>query len=197
MENEKMKTETVIYKMLTENTGKHFLDSGGEYGRHWQRNQKKSLNDFKKEKYISYDADGYATKSLFHHLDESIEYLPEETKMLNDWIKKDKYDSFKNPNGRDHVIADVSDFMNEYFYPNDKIYCHYTYNDENILSQNFQILHSTVYETDKVALCTHNGCDARGGMSDYKIFKVDWDMLLNYTADYYENEEIKPLYQTA
>jgi len=31
-----MKTETVIYKMLTENTGKHFLDSGGEYGRHWQ-----------------------------------------------------------------------------------------------------------------------------------------------------------------
>ena len=70
-----MKTEKIIYKLLTENTGEHFLDSGGAYGRHWQRNQKKSLNDFRKEKYISYDSDGYATKSLFHHLIESIDYL--------------------------------------------------------------------------------------------------------------------------
>jgi len=192
-----MKTETVIYKMLTENTGKHFLDSGGEYGRHWQRNKLKSLNDFKKENYISYDADGYATKSLFHHLTESLTYLPEETKLLNDWIKKDKYDYLKNPNGRCHTISDVSDFMNEYFYPSDEIHCHYTYNDENVLSQDFQILHSTFYETNKVALCTHNGCDARGGMSDYKIFTPQWDMLFNYTADYYENEDIKPIYQTA
>jgi hypothetical protein len=115
-----MKTEKIIYKMLTENTGEHFLDSGGAYGRHWQRNQKKSLNDFRKEKYISYDSDGYATKSLFHHLIESIDYLPYETKMLNDWIKKDKYDWVKNPNGRGHIISDVSNFMEEYFYPDKK-----------------------------------------------------------------------------
>ncbi len=36
-----MKTETVIYKMLTENTGVHMCDSGGKNGRHWQKNQKK------------------------------------------------------------------------------------------------------------------------------------------------------------
>ena len=30
--------------MLTENTGKHMLDSGGAYGRHWERNQKKSFH---------------------------------------------------------------------------------------------------------------------------------------------------------
>ena len=192
-----MKTETVIYKMLTENTGEHFLDSGGAYGRHWQRNQKKSLNDFRKEKYISYDSDGYATKSLFHHLTESVDYLPKETKMLNDWIKKDKYDPFKNRNGRGHVIADVSDFMKEYFFSDKEINCHYTYNEENILSQNFQIIYADIYETDKIALCTHNGCDARGGMSDYKIFKPDWNMLFTYTSDYYENEDVKPYYQTA
>jgi len=33
-------TKKVIYKMLTENTGVHMCDSGGENGRHWQRNQK-------------------------------------------------------------------------------------------------------------------------------------------------------------
>ena len=34
-------TQQAIFEMLTENTGKHFLDSGGDNGRHWQRNQKK------------------------------------------------------------------------------------------------------------------------------------------------------------
>ena len=41
-----MKTQELIYEMLTESTGKHFLDSGGDNSRHWQRNQKKSINDF-------------------------------------------------------------------------------------------------------------------------------------------------------
>ena len=47
MENETM-IEQTIYNMLTENTGTHMLDSGGGSGRHWQRNQKKSIEDFKK-----------------------------------------------------------------------------------------------------------------------------------------------------
>ena len=36
-------TEQVIYEMLTESTGKHFLDSGGATGRHWQQNQIKTI----------------------------------------------------------------------------------------------------------------------------------------------------------
>ena len=44
-----MLTAKIIYKMLTESTGKHMLDSGGAYGRHWERNQKKSFKDFKNE----------------------------------------------------------------------------------------------------------------------------------------------------
>ena len=46
-------TKQVIYNMMIENTGTHFLDSGGEDGRHWQRNQKKTLKDFENEEYIS------------------------------------------------------------------------------------------------------------------------------------------------
>ena len=42
--------EEVIYKMLTENTGVHMCDSGGENGRHWQRNQKKNLQTKEKKR---------------------------------------------------------------------------------------------------------------------------------------------------
>ena len=52
-------TEQVIYNMMIENTGTHFLDSGGEDGRHWQRNQKMTLKDFQDEKYLSKDEDNY------------------------------------------------------------------------------------------------------------------------------------------
>ena len=39
-------TEDTLASMLRENTGRHFLDSGGAYGRHWERNQGR---DFKSE----------------------------------------------------------------------------------------------------------------------------------------------------
>ena len=38
-----MNTEQIIYNMLVENTGIHFLDSGMGSGRHWQKNQVKKL----------------------------------------------------------------------------------------------------------------------------------------------------------
>jgi hypothetical protein len=44
-----MNAKELIYKMLTENTGAHMLDSGGVYGRNWERNQVKSIEDFENE----------------------------------------------------------------------------------------------------------------------------------------------------
>ena len=43
---DKADIKKTIYKMLTENTGTHFLDSGGGNGRNWQRNQIKTIKDF-------------------------------------------------------------------------------------------------------------------------------------------------------
>jgi hypothetical protein len=40
-------TEEIIYEMLTESTGTNFLDSGGDNGRFWQRNQTKTLKTSK------------------------------------------------------------------------------------------------------------------------------------------------------
>ena len=184
-----MTTEKIIYKMLTENTGEHFLDSGGAYGRHWQRNQKKSLNDFKKEDYITYDKYDCIYKSLFHHLNESLTYNSKLTNKLNNWIKKDKYHYADNPDGRCNDRQSVEEFMSEFIYPDKKIYSNYTYNEDNVLSQDIQFIYSEIYETDIIALSIHNGCDARGGLTDYKIFNVDWDMFLSYHPEQYKKDD--------
>ena len=52
-----MDTKQIIYGMLTENTGTHFLDSGGSEGRMWQRNAKKTMQDFENESEQSYEFD--------------------------------------------------------------------------------------------------------------------------------------------
>jgi len=185
-----MTIEKIIYEMLTESTGEHFLDSGGAYGRHWQRNQKKSLNDFKNEKYITFDNDyDTATKSLFHHLTESLTFNSKLTNKLNNWIKKDKYHYSDNPKGRCNDMESVEQFMSEFIYPDRKIYTNYTYNEDNVLSQDIQFIYSEIYETDIIALSIHNGCDARGGLTNYKIFNVDWDNFISYSPDYYKKED--------
>ena len=188
-------TQQAIYEMLIENTGKHFLDSGGDSGRHWQHNQNKTHLDFINEKELHFDKsdpnDVIITKSLYHHLTESLEYLPQLTNQLNDWINKDKYHAFDNPSGRSNVWHDVEDFMSE-FLTDDKIHCVYTYNFDNVLSQNIQYLHSgdDLYDNNIIALSIHNGADARGGLTDYKFFKVDWDQFLLFDNEYYQDSEV-------
>ena len=175
-----MKLEKIIYKMLTENTGIHMCDSGGDEGRGWQRNQKKSLKDFKKGLVIKKD-DDLIIKSLFHHLNESCVYLPEQTKLLETYIKlnKDRYNSW----------GDVQEFMEKYTHSGKKINCIYTYNEDNVLSQDIQFLYGgDIYESDIIALSIHNGADARGGLTDYKFFKIDYDTFLNWTPERYEEE---------
>ena len=64
-------TKELIYKMLTECTGKDMCDSGMNDNRHWQRNQKKTIQDFENEleehiyKYGDYI---YRDLSVFHYL---------------------------------------------------------------------------------------------------------------------------------
>ena len=72
---DKVDIKKTIYKMLTENTGTHFLDSGGANGRNWQRNQTKTIKDFQDEPEakLSFDVSGdhiylEPTVSVFHKL---------------------------------------------------------------------------------------------------------------------------------
>lgn len=161
------RTEQVIYEMLTENTGRHILDSGGDSGRAWQRNQALTLDDFRNEARVHFDARYYdATLSTFHHLTEKLTYSEEWTEELNDYMANtDSYwlemmESFPQSMGWKLVFTDNS------------------YNHESILSQ---VIQYCVYYTGEeylVALQIHGGADVRGGYTRPRIFSIDEEYAL-------------------
>jgi hypothetical protein len=189
-----MDIEQVIYNMLTESTGKHMLDSGGGSNRHWQRNQLKSIDDFKNEPHITIlDKDTkypYAEISVFHHLVNTLEYLEDETNHLIEWINQDSYEYWKNPNGRCiSSMYTIEEYMAKN-YANDDISLVYgcnTYNGDCSLSQTLQYVSvGDTYDCDVIALSIHNGADVRGGYTDYKLFKINCESFYCSYMDEYE-----------
>ena len=75
-------------------------------------------------------------------------------------------------------------------------YCQaiHKFNFDNSLSQDIQFISlGDTYDCDIIALCIHNGADARGGMTDYKIFKMDDEeqFLGDLYIEYVEGEEAR------
>lgn len=179
--------DQTIYKMLTTNTGIHMLDSGGDDGRAWQRNQKKTIEDFLAEPEVSVDDQTYNSKtkeyervttseeldytiSLFHFLRNQLEFdtLCNEYNALpcDDW-ESDIYGVSKDQAQwlEDHDLI-VGESWNSYNY------------DSN-LSQVIQGTNVNKPENssnfeypDYVLLQIHNGADVRGGYTDAKLFRI-------------------------
>lgn len=175
--------------MLTENTGIAMLDSGGESGRKWQRNQGKTTKDFENEPQITFEIE-YQTRlnkdtnryendlsqavtskdinytvSAFHYLSEVL-VLDDlcrtfNRKKVNDW-DSDIYGV--STAGRDWILAHgfkIGDSWN-------------SYNGENTLDtvlQGTNLKHDSL--GDYILLQIHGGCDVRGGYTDAKLVKVD------------------------
>ena len=192
-----MEIQKVIYDMLTESTGKHMLDSGGDSGRNWQRNQLKSIEDFKNEPHITIlDKDTkypYAGISVFHHLVDSLEYLEDETDHLIEWISKDPYSYRDNPDGRCISSMDTIEQYMAKNYANDDInLVHHTntYNGESSLSQVLQVISvGDTYDCDVIALSIHNGADVRGGYTDYKLFEIKCESFFCSYMDEYQIQD--------
>lgn len=179
----------LVFNMLTESTGTHFLDSGGDDGRHWQRNKKKSIDDFNNEKKVDYDIyfrDGKAklddismTISLYHYLtdvfdtDDMCDLFNEKFNVMND------YDSDWN-----YISADAEKFLIDYEFKKqgDKIN---TYNYDNYLSQNVLFTHLKFYSDDYYLVSIHNGADVRGGYTDAKLFKLNTHIELPFNFSIY------------
>ena len=156
------RTEQVIYEMLTENTGRHMLDSGGESGRAWQRNQALTLDDFRNEPRVTLDAKYYdVTLSTFHFLTEKLTYSEEWTEELND------YAASRN----DYWLEIMESFPQSMGWK--RLFTENSYNHESLLSQ---VIQYTVYYTGEeylVALQIHGGADVRGGYTAPRIFSID------------------------
>ena len=164
-------TEQTIFEMLTENTGKSILDSGSAYGRNWQANQAKTLDDFRSapsatlEVYISdKNVDLSPTVSVFHACVNALEL--------------DSYCHNYNAQG-------TGNFNGEY-YGTDQDNCEWlaeneftpvseSFNTYNWSSNHSQIMQGQelTHEGEKyVLLQIHGGRDARGGYTAAKLFKI-------------------------
>lgn len=166
-------TQAVLAAMLTENTGTHFLDSGGAYGRAWQANRAAAgehpAQFFIDRPDIAVDAHFQSvTLDVFHFLDLNLEFDPEMDARWGDYCTE--YDTGRwDLEGMAHFARNWAGV-----YGDGKAFIVNTYNGEDSLSQIVQYLYGYDPETDRayVILQIHGGCDARGGYTDGRVFRV-------------------------
>ena len=168
--------DELVYSMLTENTGTHFLDSGGTNGRMWQRNKSKCLQDFENEaaetyQYCSKYNEIYRNVSVYHFLtnDLQIDNICFEFNSLNTAPK-----DWEAETNTDISIYGVSVAAWEYLTEFNEVEVSRswnTYNGESDLSQILQGANLTINEEEYILIQIHGGADARGGYTDAKLFK--------------------------
>lgn len=204
MKDFKLMTDKVICRMLTENTGVHFLDSGGEHGRGWQQRAGMDVAAFRARPPASVEVwrgcevgeagevtnrgDGYVELDTFHYLSSRLDYCHPLTTGLHSFGRStERADEPRLATVHAYVAkritgdpeADEKDIKAALGngYESDWGYGDFnSYNDENLLSSTIQ----GVYWTDPrygrvVAIQTHNGCDVRGGYSTPHVFTVACD----------------------
>ncbi len=167
-----LKLEDIIAKMLKENTGRHMLDSGGAYGRHWERNQDRI---FEKEEacriHVQADEDGTITEfwptfNLYHFLKAHLDYDEFCQELQKEFDEFSQEDSQKREAWEDVLNAFCKvkkiDAKNSY----------YTYSMETMLSQDIVVAECETEDGEEfIFLRIHQGCDARGGFGSPKIFR--------------------------
>lgn len=183
-------TDAVLASMFTEPTGRHFLDSGGAYGRNWERNQGKSVDDYTNEPtaWFGYDC---VTVSAFHWLRFRLTYDPIMDRKLRLWAACFDPDSPWLVTMEQFAAKVVTGDADNEKWHHDGGYLDgsfNSYNSENCLSQTIQFVMFTS-ERDGVtyvALQVHGGCDVRGGYTAPRVFTVDDDpaYMLNFN-DYH------------
>ena len=189
---DKVDVKKTIYKMLTENTGTHFLDSGGASDRNWQRNQIKTIKDFQDEPEATLSFDVYydrkqnepfknnfkninridliPTVSVFHKLSKVLD----ECKICKDFnaMKVNNWDS-ENYYG---VSKEGENFLNSYGFntPNNSDNDTWnTYNFDNCFSQVVQGTNLISENGENYVLIQiHQGADVRGGYTNAKLFII-------------------------
>jgi hypothetical protein len=162
-----MTTQQVLNSLLKENTGAHMLDSGGAYGRNWERNQKRNF-DHEPEVFLKFSVwndspDIEYTKNVFHFLTEQIEYNEELDTDFQKFLESHDYYDFQA----------MQEYCDLHEYDSNMVN---TYNGECNLSQTLQFITfgrgSDLYEHDHVLLQIHGGCDVRGGYTTPRIFDL-------------------------
>lgn len=165
--------EVQVVEMLLENTGQHFLDSGGDKGRQWQRNQDKIFQDEPRVDYEVWNGEISDTVSAYHYLTEILD-TDEYSYEVNQYLRSD----VDEDGDACHWIEDCKERLqnSEEFSEIEWIgKMENTYNYENNLSQVFL---SHIFKnpyTDEVYCLfqLHGGADVRGGYTTTRCFKLE------------------------
>lgn len=181
-------TESVLAGMLKENTGTHMLDSGGAYGRHWQRNQ---VRDFEAEKPSNLEFSVYNSKpeiavmhNVYHWLKERCHFEAELDALFHGEFLEEV-----DPDDDKHwleLMEEFPDWLAKYededgdivygestgFYGEGEPITINTHNEEELLSQILQFKYFCNVQGEFIALQIHGGADVRGGYTKPRIFSV-------------------------
>lgn len=163
-----IRTAGMLTAMFTENTGIHGMDSGGAYGRNWQKNQGISAIDFLAMPSATYSRDyGQVTVDSWAYCFSRLSYSPLAevlTRLMNVWESVD-YEN-RNP----WHLGDQREFVENLggVIRGDGWN---TYNFDNLLSQILQGFEFELHGVTLVLLQVHGGADARGGYTRPVIFE--------------------------
>ena len=175
MNNDEIKqaTEQVITEMLTESTGKAFMDSGDAYGRHWEENQKNGIKkgyqicDFYIDK-EEQTCELIPTVPIFDVFSNTLQYT-DECKYLESLIPQlASYDTLYWI--QNEIQQNPKTVFQENTYIGTDIFN--SYNRENFMSQDYMSIYFEYDNQPYIAISIHNGCDIRGGYTDVHIFDV-------------------------
>ena len=168
-----MKAETLIIEMLKENTGTHFLDSGGNSNRNWQRNQDIDFEGKPCVEFDIYNDEIDYTINVFHYLKNANLELDHICNTFNEL--QDKHDNW-NGTGNLTGCYGVSEEACNYLDNNHEVQVlntWNTYNGETSLSQVLQGSYLDINGESYVLFQIHGGADVRGGYTNAKLFKME------------------------
>lgn len=176
------KTEKAIIAQLIENTGIALCDSGGAYGRNWERNQSRKFTD-EPESTLEFTLyrDGElgisVTHNVFHWLNERVEYDGDMTRRFKNFARRKLYED----SGWMEIAEAFSCLHGNRVQRNGECRGYgaiNTYNGNDLLSQTLQYYHWYSEEGEFIVLQVHGGCDVRGGYTTPKVYRT-WDSMFD------------------
>jgi len=174
----------LIAKMLRENTGSHFLDSGSAYGRNHERNQSRKF-EAEPQATADFKYGVEVTVNLYHWLADRVVLAANLDRQFRRFCNRHKDESYFAlvPMWLKH-LGDQGMEITGIYGEGEPVTVN-TYNGEDLLSQTIQYTYFTLDHTSYVLLQVHGGCDVRGGYTMPRVFECSESIFDNARATIY------------
>ena len=176
-------TAQIVEEMLRENTGSSMCDSGGAYGRNWERNQDRAYPDqpvvsctwstWREEGGESGTPEMSATVSLYHWMTKCLDFDPEMQKQLDAFAAGEDMEDESWLGVQEHFAEHLHARDGHEAEPNTIN----TYNDPDDwdcsqVLQYVELYLEDSHEPSHLIVSVHGGCDVRGGYTEPKCFRL-------------------------